>query len=567
MVKILSQLKSIFISARTDVLTCHRQEFVSLTRAIMRGSQVLPSEFLCPGPVYIALRSAGKQLYEKWHDNPTLTWSLADAVDAVPRASQTVDAVELVLSYRHRTVPETKLSKFFASRHRGLCGMEIRFAGEDVRYGPTQMVICNQGFRMLFERFLDRHGISEAYFFANGGRIRRFQTRQVVISSRPTPNAVELYRGNRLVSPVDITGHTVNEMISAMTGWCIRQISPEGRLCCDDQPGPETGRHEDNITALFRVSRNLIQLARQGGDDRKMAIARRNLGYNLKTFMKNGEDDGLIESDGVASPGASAMAGLALLELPTRDAEMHDCLDRLQRGIRRLTRANGSFRGGAEKGNEAMTHNRDSGTVLLFQAEQVHRQADPGLLERLKGSMEFYRLWHLNDRHPSFVPLHTQACVRLYDFFQDRALVELVFDMNDWLLSMQQWRKVPCPDMKGRFYDPTRPHFGAPCAATTASCLQGLIAAWRLAEQVGDRQRVKTYGKAIWRGVFNLRQLQFLDEADAWYVANRKPVDGGVRTDIHDNEIRIENVGNALAALMALRDLGPVFQAAAGDWR
>ena len=50
-------------------------------------------------------------------------------------------------------------------------------------------------------------------------------------------------------------------------------------------------------------------------------------------------------------------------------------------------------------------------------------------------------------------------------------------------------------------------------------------------------------------------QLEFTDDIDMFYVAKKKKVQGGVRTTVYDNEIRVDNVQHGLMAILQiLRD-------------
>ena len=119
--------------------------------------------------------------------------------------------------------------------------------------------------------------------------------------------------------------------------------------------------------------------------------------------------------------------------------------------------------------------------------------------------------------------------------------------MNDWLLPMQQWDGLT-EDLRGRFYDPRRPDFGPPHAASTGAYLEGLADALSLARTLGDETRAAAYRTAIDRGLRSLRQLQFRDHRDAFYVSRRDRVLGALRTEAYDNAVRIDSAAHALAA-------------------
>ena len=45
-------------------------------------------------------------------------------------------------------------------------------------------------------------------------------------------------------------------------------------------------------------------------------------------------------------------------------------------------------------------------------------------------------------------------------------------------------------------------------------------------------------------------QLQFSDAVDMYYVSQRDRVEGGLRTTVYDNAIRVDNVQHGLLAVM-----------------
>ena len=177
------------------------------------------------------------------------------------------------------------------------------------------------------------------------------------------------------------------------------------------------------------------------------------------------------------------------------------------------------------------------------------------VFERCVAVFERCRARHHRRRNPAFVPWHTQACASLFAQTGRRELADFVLEMNDWLLPMQQWDGL-APDLRGRFHDPRRPEFGPPHAASTGAYMEGLADAAALARALGDGRRAAAYGRAIERGLRSLRQLQFRDRIDAFYVARRSRVLGALRTEVYDNAVRVDSAAHALAA--AIRILRPM---------
>jgi hypothetical protein len=183
---------------------------------------------------------------------------------------------------------------------------------------------------------------------------------------------------------------------------------------------------------------------------------------------------------------------------------------------------------------------------------------DPVLLDRFMKSFEYWSKWHLENRRPAFVPWHTQAYFQVWQVTRDEKLRDFIFEMNDWLLSMQQWEDVAYDDERGRFFDRKRPEFGPPHASSTGVYIEGLIDAWQLAVAVGDKTRAESYRRALARGLRDLMQLQFVDDDDLFYVTDPEMTRGGVRTTVFRSEIRVDNVQHGLMGLLKILDLfGP----------
>ena len=116
---------------------------------------------------------------------------------------------------------------------------------------------------------------------------------------------------------------------------------------------------------------------------------------------------------------------------------------------------------------------------------------------------------------------------------------------------MQQWDGL-APDLRGRFYDPKRPEYGPPHAASTGAYLEGLADALALARALGDTARVAAYERALNRGLRSLRQLQFRDGYDTFYISKKQRVLGALRTEVYDNSVRVDSSAHALAAAIKI---------------
>ena len=435
--------------------------------------------------------------------------------------------------------------------------MEIAYQGDVLRLAPTQMIAANLGFERALGRFLEQRGIDFEELTARGD-LRTFSARQRLLPGRARHPAVELFRGATLVDPVPAAGEDrAADLARGIGGWMIRNLSAEGALPYKYWPSRGTESPADNAIRRFLASLSLARLGALRGSVEIREAARRNLRFNLERYFRPiGAGCGAIVESTGAKLGAAALAALAILESPARE-EFASELTMLAAGVSSLadeTRGFRTFFFPPER--EGENWNFYSGEALLFWAEAIRRGAPCApSLARCAATFARCRARHYRARNPAFVPWHTQACASLFMHTGRREFADFAFEINDWLLPLQQWEGV-APDLRGRFHDPKRPEFGPPHAASTGAYLEGLADAYALAGALGDSTRAAAYARAISRGLRSLRQLQFRDERDAFYVSKRKRVLGALRTEVYDNAIRIDSAAHALSA--AIKILRPV---------
>jgi len=533
-------------------------ELIQHLDAVLDGRDTSP--LMLPAPVYLGWRRRGKLLHQRWYPAGDLSAHLRTALDAVDAPAQAGDSLEICLS-----VDPQRLDGFENRRlsniHRGRRGIGIGLAGQVEYHGPTGMIAANQGFARVLERYLQQVGLSREAFLSRGGWLESFETRQFLVCWRPERRILPLYRANRVVPLQAADADLLATMVSSMGGWLQGQVGESGALPYKYWPSRGEYSGADNPIRQFMATVALIRYARHSGSAADMARARRNLEHNLERFFRFHRGLGVIHHDGSAKLGAAALAALAILEIPDNDAYQPVYI-LLCRGIEALWQADGAF----ETFHYPASRKRDNrnfypGEALLFLVHRYIREQDPDLFARILLSFGYYQRWHRTQRNPAFVPWHSCAYGLLFEHSNYEPLRDFVFEMNDWLLALQQRDGAPAADLRGRFYDPAHPEYGPPHASATGVYLEGLVVAYRLALGAEDRVRAGRYREALREGIRNLRQLQFVDEVDGFYLQNPHAVRGAVRTEVYDNTVRIDNVQHGLMALLALWDL-PGFEAA-----
>ncbi len=563
--------------ASQNLASVDDEAIATLIQAVLAEQPYPGQPITCLGPTYVAPRRGGRLQRAYWRYDTDLEQLLEGVVEQAIAALTSakggkvthskksgIDAIELCLTHSYRLVALSDFERVFANIHRGIRGIEVQYKDRVYRYSPTRMIAANLSFQKVLQRILDRESISAQTFTSNGGIIQAFEARQLLIRLTPQVTLTTMHRGNRIVPLEKLAGEVLADMTFCMGQWMLRQVQMDGRMVYKYFPsrGEESGAN--NLIRQFMATLCLIRYARFTQQETHSRLARHNLNYNLKQFYRLEGTLGFVEYDGKVKLGAIALAALAILEDADAqpDTSPHaEIFPSLCNAIDHLWQSDGSFRTFYKPDSRNDNQNFYPGEALLFWASLYQHTHDAKLLERCYASFNYYRDWHRQHRNPAFIPWHTQAYTLLYQETGDRQFLDFIVEMNDWLLPMQQWDGVRYPDVQGRFYDSKHSNYGPPHASSTGVYLEGLVDAYQLATQTGDAHRAKNYQQVIWRGLRSVRQLQFRDEIDLFYVSKPSPVQGGIRTTVYDNVIRVDNVQHCLMALLKLMQLPEFSQA------
>lgn len=490
------------------------------------------------GPVLVVLRRDGRRVSQAWSEGSDWWTNLAQAALQARQASrETPTSAETCLTYDY----QPHLGKL-GGVHRGVLGLQVEVGGTRSRLAPTEMLARN----LSFPRAIKALGPMPS----DQVTVTTYKAEQVLVQLGQPPTARGMARGNELIGEEAVTRQALESMSAELADWLLANLEPDGRLVYKYWPSRGEESEANNPLRQFMAT----WVLEQWPSAREQAA--RNLSYNLKAFYRPGE---IVYRDEVKL-GAMAIAALALLDSSERKRYASE-LESLCGTIESLARPDGSFRTFLRpKKRENDNQNFYSGEAQLLRARLYLERPTPRAKERFLKSFGYYREFFRRQPNPAFVPWHTRALVLFYSQEPDPELRDFVFEMNDWLLdraAMQEWDNSPYPDLKGRFYNERRPDYGPPHASSTGAYMEGLAEAYRLARDLGDTGRAERYMLALKRGARHLMQLQFRDEVDMFYVARPQRVRGGLRTEVYDNEIRVDNVQHALSAIQALLEVWP----------
>ena len=455
------------------------------------------------------------------------------------------------------------------ARSLGLLGDAVGIEGFSAIRSPSAALASNLNFEAHFGNLRQSWRLSSGQL--RSAALATFETEPVLVTLDPL-TATPMFRGNVLVTPEEVTPEAVAALAEGAAGWLRANIDARGRLLYGYRPSEAREDSSDNAIRQWNATRTLLVWEEAAPDPELAPLILRNVEHNLaQTFHFEGPL-GLIELGGRVKLGGLALAGLALHRHDR--ARWAPELAGLRASIDSLFHPDGSFTSYL-RGSSKETWNFYPGEVLLFWAELYAADPEPELLRDYELAFGFYREWHLDPRNrkPAFVPWHLLAHAQLIAALAgsepalEAELRAFCFELADELLPMQQQEgEVVAPDEQGRFYAPEE-GWGTASSGSTGIYTWSLVAAYALARDAGELERAERYRLAVLGGLRSLMQLQFVDELDMFYLpaAARERVQGGLRTNVTNNRIRVDNVHYALlAATAALAQLGPEAFAASG---
>ncbi len=459
-----------------------------------------------------------------------------------PEAIILIDAIE-----HFDPVATTGFRDVFNNANRGILGIRMVYGGHSRDVHASEMVATNFDFVDVVEAFISTLGLEPRQALE---QLEFSSIQSRMFSFRPSDRTLtQLHRGALPQKTTPLTKSEIAGLASSLAGWFVQNMSPEGELPYKIYPSsPAQQVRQNNTIRQLMATVCIHRYAEFVDSDELRDCARRNLTFNLRSFYQEVENIGTIAFNGSAKLGASAMAALAIYEQEGLNGSHAHELDMLLRGIDNLWCNDGAFRTFHFPVGRNDNQNFYPGEALCFWAQLLEDTLDSALLDRFLKSFRYYRNFHRANPNPAFVPWHTMAYYAVWKITGDAELADFIFEMNDWLLDMQQIESAPCADFVGRFYNPDRPDFGPPHASSTAVYLEGLIDAYCLAMQHGQEIRRKRYLRSINRGMQNLNTLFLEGSFSDIFPTPAAQRNGSIKTNPYDNVIRIDNMQHTIAA-------------------
>jgi hypothetical protein len=252
--------------------------------------------------------------------------------------------------------------------------------------------------------------------------------------------------------------------------------------------------------------------------------------------------------------GAAGALVLAINELPSPQKDLLDRSEELCRYIARQVHSDGSllYQDTSAKPRDGDGIEQYPGLALTaLLASHKHRPA-PWKVEMVRKAMPYYRAWWKEHRSLDFVCQYTPAFAQAYLLTKDKALADFVFEMNDWVCTLQYTQLDPRrPGWYGGFmsYQNGHPVENEPTVASACQA-ECLIEACRATREAGDADRYQSYTEAIERALQMLTTLQYTEARtyhfEKWF---RPQILGAFHASHLDGNLRIDYTQHAVAAV------------------
>jgi|GEM_PF-1184711 hypothetical protein len=376
-------------------------------------------------------------------------------------------------------------------------------------------------------------------------KITVFMTQDFVLSEK-MEKAKELAFTRSRVPIESVTRQDLVDAVNLSWGWYLRNQITEGeeagRYMYTFFPSKDLEPAEDwglrNLNAIFV----LAEIAKDQKDPVKIASVKKAID-TFARFLKEGHNgkwlDWPYQRKVHSIAGTAFLLGAMLeLEVPGYEDDMKKMADAIislqQPDGRLLTDFAGQYRD-----IDQMYY---PGETLLALVRYYKKTKYKPALEAVEKAYPFYQdFWNKKDNQQgSFVPWQARAYQEAYSVTKDKRYANFVFQLMDWML--KKYKPL------GRDAVPGRQGALNTQFAGTGVYSEGLSAAVRLAREVGDKERVERYTKALRGTMGYVLGLQIKDE-DTYWIKRPDKVLGALSMRPDNEELRIDSTYHAISAV------------------
>ncbi len=341
--------------------------------------------------------------------------------------------------------------------------------------------------------------------------------------------------------------------------WLAGMSQVNGRFLHGVLPALNRALEGDDYIHQLEAALALARAARFLNDKSHAAIATQAVLRFLDDTVVDPGDGQFRHSGPGVDADPLACAGLlveAVHELPLPQADILDKAEQLCRFIASRQEKDGSFRCICNEPNSAKTSAGAQGCVpgqalCGLMTSQRHRPA-PWKTDVVRKAFGYYYPWWKANKSAELAASQTPAYADAFLLTKSQEFADAVFEMNDWLCSMQYSQLDPRhQEWWGGFK--AIPDDVAACVPHVhgSNYARSLASACRVAREVGDAQRFyKQYKPALelWRTY--IARLQYVEANTQHFdpTYRRRHLLGGFHASTEDGTLRIDYTGEAVGA-------------------
>ena len=345
------------------------------------------------------------------------------------------------------------------------------------------------------------------------------------------------------VSISEINLKNIEDSLELAGQWMVNSQNNDGSLKYKYLPDKDEYPDQNNMIRQFMGTIALAEMYGFNRDENYKQSFEKNLKYNLNNYYQEEGDIGYIYYNNMSKLGSAAFALISVLDFDGNEYALQK--KKIENFIFFMHNStNGRFRTFYLPAGIDRNQNFYPGEAMLALMIDYEQTKDEKYLSVAESSFDYYADFFRKEKNPAFVPWHTMANYKLFKATGDKKYADFVFEMNDFLVGIQNKECGKEPYTLGRFFDPERSEYGPPHASSTAVYVEGLTYAYKLAKELGDNERAAKYKGAVLLGARSLMQLQFKE--------GNKKVLGGIRKTIDNNELRIDNTQHTVMAFIQI---------------
>ncbi len=427
----------------------------------------------------------------------------------------------------------------------GFHAIEVQRGDKRAIFLESVAITNNYSLEQALERLSRKAGLQPKGYRDWFTRVFYYNT--VTFTGTLEGDVTDLYHYNALVSPESVTPKALMERIDLAGGWFRQNINPKtGLLEYLYDPAQDKYLEGDNhirrLACLWAMGTHAKFAGARSAYERTVTTG---LDHYLKFAKSDGRGGRYLDINGKTEIASAAFAILTLIEWPDYPRR-EQWIQQFADGIVHQQERGGAYRTFVGRSGTRKGIDYYPGEAMLALMKAYRELKDPTYLASVERAFPFYQTYWRRERSTAFVPWHSQADLLLYQATGNGEYASFVFELNDWLIERQQSYVWSSEDSSGGF----GPGANSRPGNSTASYLEGLNAAYRLAELTGNRQRMHKYNSSIRAGTRCLLQMQYT-KRNSFYLKNPGRAIGGFTASLSDMTQRNDFTQHAIRALMA----------------